>query len=734
MQIHFCKACSRVIPPKDVKEAKAVVVGKEAFCMHCRPTDMRIPINKPATPSAAPQPAAKPPGAGSGIKPKAAGSGVKPKADGSGIKPKAAGSGIKPVPQAQPDKPAPPVLAVRKVRRPSASGIPVPERRDRKTAQRISAAERQKKPIAPWKVAAIAGGSTGVFLAAILVVILRNPGSAPLQPDAEAAAPEKTEPEPKKKVATPERPAARKKTASRPQPAPTPQVTALDAFVRLIQFDGMKDNDIDGRVSRIQAFLRKHGQDPVAEEARKLLANLRPQAGDPTPAPVTPTKTVTTKPTPVVTPIPRTPEPKPEPKKPEPITAKTPVAPPPTPAPKVDLTKGFDLFQDVLKETSPLVARKLYAKAREVLERSLKQTKYADAAEWIKLEITDLAAIESMRTEALEALKKMPGKRVSLRRGEGTMNGTVAAKSSSKGLVIKLMSGPEMTITANHLHPDDIAQYLPARNAGRAEDLRLRGVLYLAAGQSSEAKKFFDQARQAGSTAQLECYYKRFEATLQAEKEDAAEIAWKNADKKYRLKKWKDAEAALEAFKKDYAETKAFERRKDDIEKRLKRIELAQVVLRPGLMAVFYKGDKLEEKEFVAAMVWPNVEATSKGRGFKDPAPKTNFSVRLEGYIQVQRGGRYSILTTSDDGIRVWIGKQQLIDVWPCRAPYRTEKEVDIRQGFHPIKVEFMNKSGPYVLGLKWRLHGGFGERVVSKKLFFHDAVKLAKKQREMKK
>ena len=70
--------------------------------------------------------------------------------------------------------------------------------------------------------------------------------------------------------------------------------------------------------------------------------------------------------------------------------------------------------------------------------------------------------------------------------------------------------------------------------------------------------------------------------------------------------------------------------------------------------------------------------------------PSDNFSVRWEGMIQIEPGGRYQFHTSSDDGVRLWVDNTKIIDQWVSQGETEHTGTIDLqgRRRF-PIKLEY---------------------------------------------
>jgi LysM repeat protein len=81
--------------------------------------------------------------------------------------------------------------------------------------------------------------------------------------------------------------------------------------------------------------------------------------------------------------------------------------------------------------------------------------------------------------------------------------------------------------------------------------------------------------------------------------------------------------------------------------------------------------------------------------GWGSPAPGVNainFSARWTGTFWLN-GGRYAATTRSDDGVRVWIDGQIVIDNWTVHAPVDNVQYVQLGGGNHDIRVEYFQAT-----------------------------------------
>ncbi len=92
------------------------------------------------------------------------------------------------------------------------------------------------------------------------------------------------------------------------------------------------------------------------------------------------------------------------------------------------------------------------------------------------------------------------------------------------------------------------------------------------------------------------------------------------------------------------------------------------------------------------------------GTGSPDPGIDDNtFSVRWEGGIVAPYPQLYTFTTQTDDGVRLWVDGQLLIDQWVNQAPTDHSASIFLPAGqLVPIKMEYFENTGGAVAQLNW--------------------------------
>lgn len=94
---------------------------------------------------------------------------------------------------------------------------------------------------------------------------------------------------------------------------------------------------------------------------------------------------------------------------------------------------------------------------------------------------------------------------------------------------------------------------------------------------------------------------------------------------------------------------------------------------------------------------WPNDTAPVTG------LPADNWSVRWTGQVQAQYSETYTFYTTSDDGVRLWVNNQLLIDNWTYHGATENSASIALTAGqSYAIKMEFFEGTGAATAQLRW--------------------------------
>ncbi len=108
------------------------------------------------------------------------------------------------------------------------------------------------------------------------------------------------------------------------------------------------------------------------------------------------------------------------------------------------------------------------------------------------------------------------------------------------------------------------------------------------------------------------------------------------------------------------------------------------------------------------------------GTGSPDDGIDANtFSIRWTGYIIPEYSENYTFYTRSDDGIKLWVNNQLLIDKWINQAPTEWSGTIDLEAStFYEVTIEYYENGGGAVAELSWESASQTKEIISNRNLF----------------
>lgn len=128
---------------------------------------------------------------------------------------------------------------------------------------------------------------------------------------------------------------------------------------------------------------------------------------------------------------------------------------------------------------------------------------------------------------------------------------------------------------------------------------------------------------------------------------------------------------------------------------------VADTGMTAGLKLSLYQGTFEKLPDF--AQLKPHVEhpipriALDTVQGSKD-----DFALRFAGFIKAPADGLYTFLAKSDDGSRVTVAGQLVVDNDGMHAPFEASGIIRLKAGLHPIIVDYFERNGNESLRLSW--------------------------------
>jgi hypothetical protein len=82
--------------------------------------------------------------------------------------------------------------------------------------------------------------------------------------------------------------------------------------------------------------------------------------------------------------------------------------------------------------------------------------------------------------------------------------------------------------------------------------------------------------------------------------------------------------------------------------------------------------------------------------------PPDRFAVRAETILDIPPG-EYILEVESDDGIRIWLNDQMILDRWDIHTPTIDEKKLVVTSGSNRMRVDYFEGGGLGVLDVMIR-------------------------------
>lgn len=138
-----------------------------------------------------------------------------------------------------------------------------------------------------------------------------------------------------------------------------------------------------------------------------------------------------------------------------------------------------------------------------------------------------------------------------------------------------------------------------------------------------------------------------------------------------------------------------------------------------GLAADYYKGANFNTK------VFSQTDSTINFTGWGKTSPVTGidedpFSVRWSGLIMPPVGGMITFYTDSDDGVRLWVNNQLIIENWTDHGSTENSKAILLEEGkLYSIRLDYYQNTGVAKIVLKWSA-AGLPKAVIPETYFFN--------------
>jgi alpha-L-fucosidase len=112
----------------------------------------------------------------------------------------------------------------------------------------------------------------------------------------------------------------------------------------------------------------------------------------------------------------------------------------------------------------------------------------------------------------------------------------------------------------------------------------------------------------------------------------------------------------------------------------------------PGIRYAFYRGNWERLPDFESLS--PEKQGTVEKFDISSSTQKEYFAFRFQGYLHVPEDGLYRFCVASDDGSRLYIGNELVVDNDGLHGPTEVIGRLILEKGYHPIRVDYFQRTG----------------------------------------
>ncbi len=138
-----------------------------------------------------------------------------------------------------------------------------------------------------------------------------------------------------------------------------------------------------------------------------------------------------------------------------------------------------------------------------------------------------------------------------------------------------------------------------------------------------------------------------------------------------------------------------------------------------GIHVDFFQPNPRNVAVETLAQINPQASGTVPDIRMDVPQLKTRdgFALRFTGLIHIDRKGRYTFYTRSDDGSRLYIGDELVVNNDGLHGMSEKNGTIQLSPGFHPITVTYFDNGGGDGLVVSWSRRGMRKGRIPAEKL-----------------
>ena len=150
-----------------------------------------------------------------------------------------------------------------------------------------------------------------------------------------------------------------------------------------------------------------------------------------------------------------------------------------------------------------------------------------------------------------------------------------------------------------------------------------------------------------------------------------------------------------------------------------------QMVAKPGERGIFQTAYQILVKDQDNKVIWDSGKTDSpvssgiiENFTIDEKKRENYFGFRYSGFIKVPKDGIYTFYLKSNDGSRLFIHGEELIENDANHGAVEEPGSVALKAGYHPIMVKYMQCGGGKSLLVSWSGPGMEKHEITAKELF----------------
>ena len=128
------------------------------------------------------------------------------------------------------------------------------------------------------------------------------------------------------------------------------------------------------------------------------------------------------------------------------------------------------------------------------------------------------------------------------------------------------------------------------------------------------------------------------------------------------------------------------------------------VSIAPGIQFAYFEGEWGALPDFSALTAITT--GISSNIDLSDRQRDNGFAMLFAGFISVPKDGIYTFYTRSDDGSRLLIGDQVVVDNDGTHAAIEKQGSIALAEGLHALRVQYFENAGQEELAVSWTIPG----------------------------